>query len=236
MRAESDSHPSTPPRGLSDAKHHRGPGWHDAGGPATGRPRWPTGHGSTPLSDDPGRQFLACKGRLFPTLEPVTPSGDGLRGFPGAEDPGDPLRLRPGLRSKNGKTVTWSDSDDPMRWVRIEGGWQTESEYSAVETLQVGPFTWATAGLLRQRVPEEVLLELTSTDDHAALRQHRHLHPHRVHRWNRLPGVFSGRKATVNDLTTNERRVSVRQGWLDHPTNTPDSGVIDSPRGPSVHP
>jgi hypothetical protein len=179
----------------------------------------------------PPDSFWHARVDTLPTLEPTTPTGVGLPGFPGSEDPGDPLQLRPGLRSANGKTVTWSDSNDPMRWVRVEGSWQTESEYSAVETFQLGPFTWATAGLLRHRVPEKVLLELTSTDDHAVFVDTDTCTLIEYIRWNRIPGVFSGRKATVNDLTTNERRLSVRQGWLDHPTNTPDSGVIDSPRG-----
>lgn len=179
----------------------------------------------------PADSFWHARVDTLPTIEPVTPSGDGLTGFPGAGTADDPLRLRTGLGSKHGKTVTWSDSDDPMRWVRIVGGWQTDSEYSAVETLQVGPFTWATAGLLRHRIPEEILLELSSTDDHAIFLDTDTCTLTEYIGWNRIPGVFSGQRATVNDLTTNERRLSARQGWLDHPTNTLDSGVIDSPRG-----
>lgn len=118
-----------------------------------------------------------------------------------------------------------------MQWVRVEGSWQGDSEYSAVETLQAGPLTWATAGLLRHRVPDEVLLELSSTDDHALFVDTDTCTLVEYIRWSRVPGALSGHRATVNDLTTNERRLSVRPGWLEHPTNTPRSGVIDSPRG-----
>lgn len=179
----------------------------------------------------PADSFWHARVDSLPTVDPETPAGEGLVGFPGAGDPEDPLRLRPGLRSELGKTVTWSDSSDPLRWVRIEGGWKTESEYSAVETIQIGPFAWATGGLLRHRVPEEVLVELSSTDDHALFVDTDSCTLVEYIRWQRIPGVFSGQKATVNDLTTNERRLSARRGWLDHPTNSPDGGVIDSPRG-----
>lgn len=179
----------------------------------------------------PADSYWHARVDTLPTAEPVTPAGGGLAGFPGAGEPDDPLRLGPGLRSRMGKTITWSDSGDPMRWVRIEGSWQTDSEYSAVETLQVGPITWATRGLLRHRVPEEVLLELSSTDDHALFVDTDTCTLIEYIRFSRIPGIFSGRRATVNDLTTNERRLSVRPGWLGQPTNTAHGGVIDSPRG-----
>lgn len=179
----------------------------------------------------PADSYWHARVDRLPTLQPVTPDGSGLSGFPGGESTDDPLRMRSGLRNENGKTITWTDATDPMRWVRIGSGWQGESEYSAVETAQMGPFAVSTAGLLRHRVPETVLIELTSTDDHALFVDTDACSLIEYIRWNRIPGVFSGHKATVNDLRTNERRLSVRPGWLDAPTNNAGTGLIDSPRG-----
>lgn len=177
----------------------------------------------------PADSYWHARADSMPRIEPTTPDGKGLRGFPGAAEPDDPLTLRPALRNTTSKTITWSDSDDPLAWVRVEGGWQRASEYSAVDTLTMGPFTWATAGLLRHRVPDEVLIELSSTDDHALFVDTDTCTLIEYIRWNRIPGLRSGQKATVNDLRTNERRLSVRDGWLSEPSNSPVGGSIDSP-------
>lgn len=166
----------------------------------------------------------------LPTLQPRSPSaGAALADFPASPDGTDALALRPGLRSSSSKTITWTTPQDEPRWVRIEGDWATGSEYTAIESLPLGPVAIPTAGLLRHRVPDDVLLEMSSTDDHALFVDPEACTLVEYIGWSRLPGVLSGRKATVNDLASNERRLSVRPGWQYQPTNHPTHGSIDSP-------
>ncbi|MGI9577105.1 MAG: hypothetical protein ACR2OH_02775 [Microthrixaceae bacterium] len=165
--------------------------------------------------------------RSLPTVAPRTPDGRPLAAFP-QEDSDDPLRIVSGLIGNASKTITWASSSDPLEWVTSKGNWNNASEFTAVEMVGIGPLANATGGLLRHRVPEDVLVELSSTDDHALFVDTDACNLVEYIGWDRDPGELSGRNATINDLRTNERRLSVRPGWLTGATNG-SSGVIDSP-------
>lgn len=164
--------------------------------------------------------------RHLPTKDPISTNGSGLSDYP-VPDGWDPFRLVSGLGSGNSKTITWTSADDPWEWVRSEGSWTKSSEYTDVEIIQVGPVTQAWRGMLRQRVPDEVLLELSSTDDHALFVDTDSCTLYEHIRWDRSGGNLA-QNSTVNDLGTNERRLSVRPGWLT-PTHNGPGRVIDSP-------
>ena len=207
------SAPADPDTSTADLRVAQGSEWVGTGCPMTPEDSfW-----RTPVSD-------------LPELEPNGPEpGTSLADFPLASDGSDPLVLRPGLRSTVGKTITWADSDDPLKWVRVEGDWSSDAEFTAIDSIQVGPVAIPTAGLLRHRVPGDIQLELSSEDDHALFVDTDACTLTEYIGWSRFPGTLAGRKATLNDLSTNERRLSVRPGWQSSPTNATDGGSIDSP-------
>lgn len=179
----------------------------------------------------PANNYWHARVDSLPTLGLTSPAGASLADLPGAGTPEDPLRLRAGLMSADNRTINWVDSDDDLEWVRVVGDFVGDSEYTAVETVQVGPLAWATGGLIRHRIPETVLTEGSSTDDHALFVDTDSCRLNEYIRWERVPGLNTGRSSTAYDLATNERRLSVRPGWSTAPTNSP-SGALDSPVTP----
>ncbi len=186
----------------------------------------------TTCSVFPSDSYWHTDVRGLPTMEPTTPDGSGLEGFPvvshGFSAFEDSLQLGVGLLNTNNTSVNWTDSTDPLRWVTTDGV-SRNAEHTAVDFIDLGPLSLPTNGRLRHRVPEDLLLESSSTDDHALFLDTDRCTLIEYIRWSRIPGAFSGQLATVFDLRTNERRLSVRPDWTGPANNGPAPRAIDSP-------
>jgi hypothetical protein len=171
--------------------------------------------------------------RSLPTIEPRTPDGSGLEGFPvvdhGYNPYGEDLRLFASLTSDRNKSINRVEGGDPLTWVTITGNWQQNAEYTQVNTVGFGPFTQANSAKIRQRIPRTTLVEKSSTDNHALFLDLRDCSLHEYIQWSLVPGVHAAHHATFVDLESNYRRLSSRPDWYTDAANGPDGQPMNSP-------
>lgn len=174
----------------------------------------------------PDDSFWHADVRDLPTMQPYTPDGSGLEGFPDTPELGFGINMR----NENDPTPNWTDSSDPMQWVDLPKGFTQNSEFTHVKVTQLGFLRFVSGGGLRHRVPPSVLREQSSSDDHALFVDTDRCTSIEYIGWSRFPGRLEGNNATILDLETNERRLSSRVGWYTPANNGPaGDNAIDSP-------